>query len=139
MPFFPGRGKDTNMLALPIVDRSRQGGGLLAGLGIILVVGWMLASAWSCACVTDDPVAVARSPSAPSVGAPPMVPRANHPPEERFSAARTAPSATITPVGVGRSRDRRADLMDMATSFRWHRSAAPDLPLGSNITGTSAG
>jgi len=68
-----------------------------------------------------------------------MVPRANHPSEERFSAARAAPSATITSMTVDRSRDRRVDLIDMAISIRWHRGAAPDLPLGSNITGTLAG
>jgi hypothetical protein len=120
------------MLAVPIVHRSRQGGRLLAGLGLILVVGWMSATAWSCACVKVDPVAVAHSPSAPSLGVPPKVPHANHPPEERFSAARTASSATITPVGVDRSFDLRADLMDMALAIRWHRGPASDLPPGSD-------
>ena len=120
------------MLAVPTVHHSRLGGGLLAGLGLILVVGWMSATAWSCTCVIDDPAAVARSPSAPSLSARPMVPRANHPPEERFSAARAAPSATITPVGMDRSFDMRTDLMDMAISLRWRRGPASDLPPGSD-------
>ena len=41
-------------------------------------------------------------------------------------------AVTITPVGLDRSFDLRADLMDMATSIRWHRSAASDLPPGSD-------
>jgi hypothetical protein len=49
--------------------------------------------------------------------------------QDRFSARQ---AATVTPVGVDRSRDRRADLMDMAISIRWHRGAASDLPPGSN-------
>lgn len=49
--------------------------------------------------------------------------------QDRFSARQ---AATVTPVGVDRSRDRRADLMDMAISVRWHRGAASDLPPGSN-------
>lgn len=56
-------------------------------------------------------------------------------PQDGFVAQR---AATTLPV-VDRSRDRRADLMDMAAWIRWHRGAAPDLPPGSNITGTSAG
>ena len=56
-------------------------------------------------------------------------------PQDGFAAQRAA--ATL-PV-VDRSRDRRADLMALASSIRWHRGAAPDLPPGSNITGTSAG
>jgi hypothetical protein len=56
-------------------------------------------------------------------------------PQDRFAAQR---AATTLPV-VDRSRDRRADLMDMAAWIRWHRGAAPDLSPGSNITGTSTG
>ena len=56
-------------------------------------------------------------------------------PQDGFAAQR---AATTLPV-VDRSRDRRADLMDMAAWIRWRRGAAPDLPPGSNITGTSAG
>jgi hypothetical protein len=40
--------------------------------------------------------------------------------------------ATIDPVPVDRSRDRRADLQDMAIAIRWHRGAASDLPPGSD-------
>jgi hypothetical protein len=56
-------------------------------------------------------------------------------PQDGVAAQR---AATTLPV-VDRSRDRRADLMDMAAWIRWHRGATPDLPPGSNITGTSAG
>ena len=49
--------------------------------------------------------------------------------QDLFSAQQVA---TITPVGVDGSRDRRADLMEMAISVRWHRGAASDLPPGSN-------
>ena len=41
-------------------------------------------------------------------------------------------SATITPVGIDRGSDRRADLMDMAISIRWHRGPASELPPGSD-------
>jgi hypothetical protein len=34
-------------------------------------------------------------------------------------------------VGLDRSFDLRADLMDMAIASRWHRGAASDLPPGS--------
>jgi hypothetical protein len=117
------------MLAAPIVRSSRYGGVLLAGLGLILVVGWMLATTWPCACAIDDPAAAARLPSALGLDARPMAPAGDHSAEERFSAVRAAPSA---PLMVDRSRDRRADLMDMATSLRWHRGAPSGLPPGSD-------
>jgi hypothetical protein len=41
-------------------------------------------------------------------------------------------AATIDPVPVDPSRDRRADLQDMAIAIRWHRGAASDLPPGSD-------
>ncbi len=41
-------------------------------------------------------------------------------------------AVTDTPIGRDRSFDLRVDLMDMATSIRWHRSAASDLPPGSD-------
>lgn len=41
-------------------------------------------------------------------------------------------AATPNPVLVDRQRDRRADLMDMAVSIRWHRGAASGLPPGSD-------
>jgi hypothetical protein len=117
------------MLAVPIVHLRRLGGMLLAGLGLVFVVGWTLATAWSCACATDDPAVVARPPSAPGLSARPMAPQGNHPPEERFTAALAAPS---TPITVDWGRDRRVDLMDMATSRRRHRGAPSELPPGSN-------
>jgi hypothetical protein len=129
MPSSPGCGKDAIMLAIPIVHLCRLGGALLAGLGLILVVAWMLATAWSCPCAIDDPAAVARLSSVPVLSARPMAPAGDHPAEERFSAAHAAPSA---PLMVDRSRDRRADLMDMATSLRWHRGAPSGLPPGSD-------
>jgi hypothetical protein len=49
-------------------------------------------------------------------------------PQDGFAAQR---AATISPV-VDRSRDRRADLMDMAIAIRWHRGARSDLPPGSD-------
>ena len=129
MPSSRGWGKDANMLAVPIVHRCRQGGVLLTRLGLVLVVAWMLVTAWSCACAIDDPAAVARSPSAPGLSARPMAPAGDHPPEERFSTARAVPSA---PVIMDRSRDRRADLIDMAVSLRWHRGTPSELAPGSN-------
>jgi hypothetical protein len=35
-------------------------------------------------------------------------------------------------VGLDRSFDLRADLMDMAIAIRWHRGAASELPPGSD-------
>jgi hypothetical protein len=49
-------------------------------------------------------------------------------PQHSFSAQQ---ASTIDPVLVNRSRDRRADLLDMAISIRWHRGSASDLPPGS--------
>jgi hypothetical protein len=49
-------------------------------------------------------------------------------PQDRFAVLRTV---AIPPV-VDRSRDRRADLMDMAIAIRWHRGAQSDLPPGSD-------
>jgi hypothetical protein len=49
-------------------------------------------------------------------------------PQDAFAAQR---ATTIPPV-VDRSRDRRADLMDMAIAIRWHRGARSDLPPGSD-------
>jgi hypothetical protein len=40
--------------------------------------------------------------------------------------------ATIDSGLVDRSRDRRADLMDMAVSIRWHRGPSSDLPPGAD-------
>ena len=117
------------MLAVPIVHSRRHGGVLFAGLGLILVVVWMLATTWPCACAIDDPAAAARLPSAPALDTRPMAPAGDHSAEERFSAARAALSALLI---VDRSRDRRADLMDMATSLRWHRGAPSGLPPGSD-------
>jgi hypothetical protein len=48
---------------------------------------------------------------------------------DRF-AARSA--VAITPVGLDRSFDLRADLMDMAISMRWHRGPESNLPPGSD-------
>ena len=48
---------------------------------------------------------------------------------DRFRAPQ---AATIAPVGLDRSFDLRADLRDMATSIRWHRGPASDLPPGSD-------
>jgi hypothetical protein len=56
-------------------------------------------------------------------------------PQAGFAAQRAATTLAV----VDRSRDRRADLMDMSAWIRWHRGGAPDLPPGSNITGTSTG
>jgi hypothetical protein len=55
-------------------------------------------------------------------------------PQDAFAAQRATP-----PLVVDRRHDRRADLMNMASSLRWHHGAASSLPPGSNITGTSAG
>jgi hypothetical protein len=41
-------------------------------------------------------------------------------------------AATLTPVLVDRSGDRRADLRGMAIAIRRHRGAASDLPPGSD-------
>jgi hypothetical protein len=41
-------------------------------------------------------------------------------------------ATTITPVGMDRSFDLRADLMDMAIAIRCHRGPASDLPPGSD-------
>jgi hypothetical protein len=49
-------------------------------------------------------------------------------PQDGFAALR---AATIPPI-VDRSRDRRADLMDMAIAIRWHRGVRSDLPPGSD-------
>ncbi|MCD6057168.1 MAG: hypothetical protein K0Q89_698 [Thermomicrobiales bacterium] len=117
------------MLAVSIVQRCRQGSMFLAGLGLVLVVAWMLVTAWSCACAIVEPATMARSSSVPGLIARPMAPRGDHPPEERFSAAS---AASRDPLMVDRSHDRRVDLMDMAMSLRWHRGTPSGLPPGSD-------
>src|SRR5687767_9232802 len=95
-----GRGKDVIMPAVSIVRLCRLGGLLLAGLGLVLVVGWMLSTAWSCACEIDDPAVMARPAAAPVLSVRPIALRGDDPPQERISAARSAPS---TPIMVDRS------------------------------------
>ena len=123
-----GGGRDFIMRAVPVAHRYRQVGSLLAGLGLMVVVAWMLVTAWFCAYAIDDPAVMARSTSAAGPSARAIAPPGDHPPKERFSAARVARSE---PLMVDRSRDRRADLMDMAISLRWHRGAPSGLPPGS--------
>jgi hypothetical protein len=122
-----GRGKDSFMASVPIVHR-RQGGVLLAGFGLILIVTWMLVTAWSCACAIDDPPAMAPAAAAPGLIARPTAPGDDRLPEEPVTNLR---AARREPLLVDRSRDRRADLMDMAISLRWHRGAPSGLPPGS--------
>ena len=54
--------------------------------------------------------------------------RDNRRPGARFSSQQ---APTITPVSADPGYDRRADLMDMAISIRWHRGTTSDLPPGS--------
>jgi hypothetical protein len=49
----------------------------------------------------------------------------------RLDRFRARQATTIAPVGLDRSFDLRADLMDMARSLRWHRGAPSGLPPGS--------
>ena len=57
---------------------------------------------------------------------------AHHNHRRRLDRFRAPEAATTAPVGLDRSFDLRADLRDMATSIRWHRSPASDLPPGSD-------
>jgi hypothetical protein len=72
--------------------------------------------------LADSPVALSRR-SAPNLKA------GDRPLHEGLHIA---PMAARDWLPVDRSRDRRADLMDMAISIRWHRGAGSDLPPGAN-------
>jgi hypothetical protein len=62
----------------------------------------------------------------------PLRPAAHRDPSRRQDQFPVQHAATITPLQVDPSRDRRADLMEMAIAIRWHRGAASDLPPGSD-------
>jgi hypothetical protein len=137
MPSFPGCGKDARMLAVPLIHRCRQLGGLLAGLGLILMVAWMTATtvaerggrgAWEHD-QFEDRVPERIAESGLGVGTSKVVQHGDRQLNRRFSGERAGP---INPLLVDRSNDRRADLMDMATSLRWHRGTASGLPPGSD-------
>ena len=55
---------------------------------------------------------------------------AHHNHHRRLDRLRDRQAATIAPVGLDRSFDLRADLMDMASALRWHRGAPSGLPPG---------
>jgi hypothetical protein len=67
--------------------------------------------------------------TAPSRGSRPVGIRDHRRVPDQFSVRH---AVTDTPMGLDPSFDLQADLMDMATSIRWHRSAASDLPPGSD-------
>jgi hypothetical protein len=73
-----------------------------------------------------DPAGIRMTPREPSR---PVVHRDPRRPQDQFPVQH---AATITPLHVDPSRDRRADLMEMAVAIRWHRGAASDLPPGSD-------
>ena len=125
------------MRAVPIMHLCRLGAVLLTGLGPFLLVAWMTATtvadrwgrgAWEHD-QFEDRVPERFAESGLGVGTSPLVQHGDRQRNRRSSGER---ATSINPLWVDRSNDRRADLMDMATSLRWHRGTASGLPPGSD-------
>jgi hypothetical protein len=123
------------MLASPLIPRDRRDA-LITGLGLGLLV-----VATTTMPVADHTVLHASehyqvawweasrdATSTPGGPLPPVMP-ADAPPPELAPGER---AAGTTAMLVDRSRDRRADLADMAIAIRWHRGTASGLPPGAD-------